>query len=342
MIWNINRPDLERLPSIQERIATRIKPPGALGKLEQLATQLAMVQGEERITISRPQLLLFAADHGIVEEGVSIAPAEVSAIMTQAFLNGQAAVNVFCKTVDMRLEVIDAGLKKPLDPRPDHLIERRAGHGTENLAHQSAMTPLQVQDCLEWGADRARHHIRQGSNVLAIGEMGIGNTSSAAALMASLLNLPAKQCVGRGSGLNDDQLTLKQALIEKALLRCDSEDALRLLEEYGGFEIAQMTGAILGGAESGVVVVVDGFIATVAAALAQRIAPASRYYQIFAHQSAEKGHALLLEEIEASPLLDLDMRLGEGTGAVLALPLLRAAAAFYNDMASFEDLGIPL
>lgn len=342
MLWNINRPDLERLPVIQERIATRIKPPGSLGQLEDLATQLAMILGTESPTIERPQLLVFAGDHGIVEEGVSLVGSEVTALMVRAFLAGKAAVNCFCEQAGMRFEVIDCGLNEPLHPRPDGLIEQRAGSGTENLAHQAAMSPDQVLSCLACGADRARHHIRQGSNLLAVGEMGIGNTTSASALMAGLLDVPARDCVGRGTGLDDAHLELKQALVEKAMLRSNTQDPLLLLQEYGGFEIAQMVGAILAAAEAGVLVLIDGFISTVAAALADRLAPNCRYYLVFSHRSAEQGHRLLLADLEGQPLLKLDMCLGEGSATALALPLLRSALAFYNEMASFEEAGFAL
>lgn len=342
MSWTIKRPDLKTLPEIQARIASLIKPPGALGQLEELAAQMALVQQSPSLSITRPTLLLFAGDHGIAEEGVSLVGPEVSTLMVRAFLNGQAAVNCFARSVDMRMEVIDSGLLAPVHPRPEGLIERRAGAGTANLAHEAAMSAQQVDDCLGWGSERAQHHVRQGANLLAVGEMGIGNTSAASALMAALLQLPPKDCVGHGSGISEERLALKQALLEKAMLRAGSEDPLDLLAEFGGFEIVQMTGAILGAAEAGVLVVIDGFIATVAAIFAERLHPEARYYMVFAHQSAEQGHALLLQHMEARPLLTLDMRLGEGSGAVLALPLLRAAAAFYNDMASFSDLGIEL
>ncbi len=340
MHWTITPPDSARLSSIIRRIDDKTKPPGALGQLEALARQMALVQGQEKIGVARPVLLIFAADHGIAVEGVSIAGSEVTRQMVLNFLAGGAAANCFCRTFDVRLEVVDAGLLEPLRPCPEGLVEQRVGAGSAHFARQPAMSEAQARQSLEWGAERARLHVRQGADLLIAGEMGIGNTSAAAAMMAALLGLPAGDCVGRGTGISDHQFARKRALIETALQRVGGNDPLTVLRELGGFEIGQMAGALLGAAECGVLAVVDGFIASVAALLATRLHPACRHYLVFAHQSDEQGHGRLLAALDARPLLHLGMRLGEGSGGVLAVPLLRAAASFYNDMATFASAGV--
>lgn len=340
MNWNIRPLDRSAVPAIQQRIDQKTKPPGALGQLEALAAQLALIQGKERLSLNRPVLLIFAADHGIAEEGVSIAPSAVTQQMVLNFLAGGAAANCFCRTLGVELQVIDAGMLAPIQPRPEGLIEQRVGNGTRNLAHEAAMTAEQARHCLLWGAERARAHIAKGADLLILGEMGIGNTSAASAMMAALLDLSPSDCVGRGTGISDSQFALKQALIEKALLRVTTLDPMRVLEELGGFEIGQMAGAMLAAGEAGRPVLVDGFIATMAALLAVRLAPALRDYLIFGHESGEQGHRRLLAALNAEPLLKLGMRLGEGSGAVLAVPLLKAAISVYNDMATFESAGV--
>lgn len=329
--------------AIQSRIDQKTKPLGALGRLEELALQLALIQQREKIGIDKPTLLVFAGDHGIAQQGVSIAPSAVTRQMVLNFLAGGAAVNCFCQANDMRLKVIDAGILEPIED--DRLIVQRLGAGTADLSLQAAMTALQAEQGVKLGAALAKAQAADGCSLLAFGEMGIGNTSSAAALLCAMTQLPTAACVGRGTGITESQLQHKQKLVAQAVQRLgqpdhQQHDPLTLLAELGGFEIAQITGAILGAAEAGIAMLIDGFIVTAAAMLAVRIAPRCRDYMIFAHGSAEGGHALMLESLRARPLLDLGLRLGEGTGAVLALPLLRAACAFYNDMASFESAGV--
>lgn len=329
--------------AIQSRIDQKTKPLGALGRLEELALQLALIQQREKIGIDKPTLLVFAGDHGIAQQGVSIAPSAVTRQMVLNFLAGGAAVNCFCQANDMELKVIDAGILEPIEDA--RLIVQRLGAGTADLSLQAAMTALQAEQGVKLGAELAKAQAADGCSLLAFGEMGIGNTSSAAALLCAMTQLPTAACVGRGTGITESQLQHKQKLVAQAVQRLgqphhQQHDPFTLLAELGGFEIAQITGAILGAAEAGIAMLIDGFIVTAAAMLAVRIAPRCRDYMIFAHGSAEGGHALMLESLRARPLLDLGLRLGEGTGAVLALPLLRAACAFYNDMASFESAGV--
>jgi nicotinate-nucleotide--dimethylbenzimidazole phosphoribosyltransferase len=259
--------------------------------------------------------------------------------MVLNFLAGGAAVNCFCQASQMTLKVIDAGILEPIaDPR---LIQQRLGCCSGDISIEAAMSSEQLQQGLDYGRQIANEQIAAGCNLLAFGEMGIGNTSPAAALLAAMTGLPLAACVGRGTGIDDAQLIRKKALLTQALNRVGQQsDPLVLLRELGGFEIAQITGAILGAAEQRITLLIDGFIVTAAAMLAVRIAPACRDYMIFSHGSAESGHGMMLESLRARPLLDLGLRLGEGTGAALALPLLRAACSFYNDMASFSSAGV--
>lgn len=374
-------PELDRtaLPYIQQRIDQKTKPPGALGQLETLASQLALILGQssfvkssfeqssveessqgtssqqqsshassvstlttqpDRIDSIKPALLVFAGDHGIAEEGISIAPSAVTQQMVVNFLNGGAAINCFCRSFDIALTVIDAGLLLPV--QYPQLVQQSLGRGTHNFTRQAAMSMQQVVSGMLRGRDIAYKHIEQNNNVLAFGEMGIGNTSSASAIMAALLKLPVNQCVGRGTGIDDTAFNKKTQLIEQALHlhRDQLECPLDIMASVGGFEIVQMVGAMLGTAEKERVILVDGFIATAAAMLAVGICPAAKAYMVFCHQSNEQGHQRMLQHLDATSLLSLDLRLGEGTGAALAIPLLRAAVAFYNDMASFESAGV--
>ncbi|NMH64924.1 nicotinate-nucleotide--dimethylbenzimidazole phosphoribosyltransferase [Shewanella salipaludis] len=334
---------------IQHRIDHKTKPPGALGELEPLALQLARVLGKEAPAIRRPTMLVFAADHGIAAHGVSIAPSAVTTQMVHNFLGGGAAINVFCRQLGYELEVIDCGILEPLPPTPG-LVAQRLGAGTGAIHLEAAMTQAQVTQGLALARALVARHHEAGANLIALGEMGIGNTSSAAAVMAALTGLPLTDCVGRGTGIDDAALANKRALLARALALHGDEptsgqaqarpDPLRVLACLGGFEIVQMTGAMLAAAELGMLVLVDGFIATVSALLAVRLNANARDYMIFAHESEERGHKLLLAELGARPLLSLGLRLGEGTGAALALPLVQAAANFYNQMASFDEAGV--
>lgn len=338
--WTILPLDRSPEPAIQQHIDQKTKPLGALGRLEELACQLALIQRQERITIEQPTMLVFAADHGIARHGISIAPSDVTRQMVLNFLGGGAAINCFCREHQIELKVVDAGILTPIDdPR---LIHQRLGAGTADLSVEPAMSQEQAHLGLQLGSELAKAQIAAGCNLLAFGEMGIGNTTPASALLAALTGIPVAACVGRGTGIDDAQLGRKISLVTQALARVgDGSDPIRLLAELGGFEIAQITGAMLAAAEQQITMLIDGFIVTSAALLAVKIAPAARDYMIFSHGSSEgSGHGIMLETLKARPLLDLGLRLGEGTGAALALPLLRSACAFYNEMASFASAGV--
>lgn len=330
---------------IQQKIDLKTKPLGALGLLESLALQIARVQGatlpQDTLKIVHPTLLVFAGDHGIAAQGVSIAPSEVTRQMVQNFAHGGAAINVFCRQVGFKLEVIDCGILTPVED-VEGIINQRLGAGTEAIHLAPAMALNTVDKGFAMARDLIERHHQAGCNLIAFGEMGIGNTSAAAAIMAAIMQLDVADCVGRGTGINAETLALKLSLIEQALQL--HQHALTgpkaVLACLGGFEIVQMTGAILAAAERKMLVVIDGFIATAAALVAVKIAPNVRDYLIFAHQSDEQGHLRMLDFLQAKPLLSLGLRLGEGTGAALALPLIQAAVNFYNQMASFSDAGI--
>ncbi|HCE52060.1 MAG TPA: nicotinate-nucleotide--dimethylbenzimidazole phosphoribosyltransferase [Shewanella baltica] len=338
-------------PLIQQKIDLKTKPPGALGQLESLALQIARVQATDSqqadqpqntvLKIVHPTMLVFAGDHGIVAEGVSIAPSEVTRQMVQNFAHGGAAINVFCRQVGFKLEVIDCGILTPVEG-VEGIIDQRLGAGTGAIHLEPAMALETVDKGFAMARDLIERHHQAGCNLVAFGEMGIGNTSAAAAIMAAIMQLDVIDCVGRGTGINSETLERKLMLIELALLLHQSAltGPKSVLACLGGFEIVQMTGAMLAAAERKMLVVVDGFIATAAALVAVQIAPNVRDYLIFAHQSDEQGHQRMLEFLQAKPLLSLGLRLGEGTGAALALPLIQASVNFYNQMASFSDAGI--
>lgn len=339
--WNIKPTPRHNSDAVQHKINMKTKPLGALGILEQTAHQLALIQQQNKISIDNPTMLVFAGDHGVADEKISLTSSEVTRQMVLNFLAGGAAINCFCRANDMALKVVDTGIKTPIDD--ERLIVQRIGPGTRNLAHEAAMTEEEVLQSLNYGRKLAKQLAAEGCNLLAFGEMGIANTTPASCIMAALLNKSASECVGRGTGISDAQLKHKTTIVEAALRRIGENKApLNILREVGGFEIAQITGAILGAAEAGISILIDGFIITSAAMLATKIAPASRDYMMFAHCSGEQGHRTMLEALNATPLLHLGLRLGEGTGAAVALPLLRSAAEFYNNMASFEDAGVTL
>jgi nicotinate-nucleotide--dimethylbenzimidazole phosphoribosyltransferase len=323
--------------ALRKAIDGKAKPPGSLGRIEDLAVTLALIQGRMDPKVERAQLLVFAGDHGLNEEGVSAYPSAVTALMVATFLAGRASVNAFAKAANVEIKIVDAGVAADLLAHPD-LIQAKIRRGTANAVREAAMTPEEVQRAIAEGTRLARAAIAEGSDAIALGEMGIGNTSSAALILHRLLPAPLDICIGPGAGHDEAGLKRKHAVLAQAAARSAATEALGVLSEFGGCEIAMMAGAVLGAASMRRPVVVDGFIASAAALAAVRLQPAARDYCVFAHRSAEPGHALLLEKLSAEPLLDLGLRLGEGTGAVLAIPLLRAAARLLTDVANLDDV----
>lgn len=332
--------------AIQHRIDQKTKPLGALGQLESVAHQLALIQSQgkaeavQEIVLNKPTMLVFAGDHGIADEGVSIAPSAVTQQMVLNFLHGGAAVNCFCRVNDIELKVIDCGILLPVETDSTAFISQRIGPRTNNFAQMAAMTQEQVSAGIELGKKVANDCIDTGCNLLMFGEMGIGNTSSAAAILSALTGHPVEECVGLGTGITSQQYAKKCELVKAGVARCQGATAYDVLAEVGGYEIVQTVGAFLAAGERNIPVLVDGFIISIAAYVATLIQPECREQMIFAHRSEESGHKLLLQALAAEPLLDLGLRLGEGTGAALAVPLVKAAVEFYNRMASFESAGV--
>ena len=324
---------------LQHKIDGKTKPLGALGRLEALALQLGLVQRSEAPALLQPQMVVFAADHGIAAEGVSAYPQAVTAQMVANMLAGGAAVNVFARQHGFALQLVDAGVAAELPAHPG-LQARKIALGTKNSSQEAAMSRREAEAALTAGRQTVA---ALPGNVVALGEMGIANTSAAALLLARLTGASIPDAAGRGTGLDDVQLRHKQALLARALARHPATqplDAVAELAALGGFEIAMMAGAMLQAASERRLVLVDGFIAGAAALVAQALVPAVRDYLVFCHRSAETGHGRLLAHLNATPLLDLDLRLGEGSGALLAWPLVQSAANFLNHMASFASAGV--
>jgi nicotinate-nucleotide--dimethylbenzimidazole phosphoribosyltransferase len=324
-------------PALRALVDGKAKPPGSLGRIEDLAVRLGLIQGRRDPRVARAVLFVFAGDHGLTEEGVSAYPASVTAAMVATFLAGRASVNAFAAATGVDVRVVDAGVAAALAPHPQ-LIAAKIRAGTRNAAREAALTHAETERALQTGSDLVAAAVREGADAIAIGEMGIGNTASAALLMHRLAPAPLDACIGAGAGHDEAGMRRKRAALERAAARTPVTAPLDVLAEFGGCEIAMMAGAVLGAAAQRRPVVIDGFIATAAALAAVRLEPAALDCCVFAHRSVERGHALLLEVLGAEPLLDLGMRLGEGTGAVLAMPLLRAAARLMTDVADLSDV----
>jgi nicotinate-nucleotide--dimethylbenzimidazole phosphoribosyltransferase len=341
MRWNITAPDATLAAAIAQKIDTKTKPIGSLGQLETLARQIALVQQTLTPALRQPHVLIFAADHGIAQAGVSQYPPEVTHQMVRNFASGGAAINVFCRQNRLGLTIVDAGVRGSFADLPAVRDEKLA-EGTRNFLHEPAMSPDQCADALQRGARLADELHAAGCNALGLGEMGIGNTSSAAVLMHLLTGRPLDECVGRGTGLDAAGLARKLITLAQAVAAHPhlGADPLAVLATFGGFEIAQLCGAMLRAAELRMLLLIDGFIASAALLVATRLAPDVLAYCVFCHESDEQGHRLLLAELGGQPLLRLDLRLGEGTGCALAYPLVQAAVSFLNEMASFASAGV--
>lgn len=319
---------------------TLTKPPGSLGVLEALAIQLSAITGELKPRVTPPAVIVFAADHGVAAEGVSAFPQAVTAQMVANFANGGAAINVFARQINAHLEVVDVGVVS--DVEAPGVVVDKIRRASGNIAIENAMLPEQAQAAIEVGINAVTRAQKAGCRSVIVGEMGIANTTASSAMLAALTQTPVAQVVGAGTGLNSQQQTHKVDVIERALAArlYQTDEPLSVLAALGGLEIAAMTGAYLAAAAYRLPAIVDGFIATVAALTACRICPAVHGYLIFGHRSEEPGHGVVLDALEATPLLALGMRLGEGSGAALAFPLLQAATAMMAEMATFTSAGI--
>jgi nicotinate-nucleotide--dimethylbenzimidazole phosphoribosyltransferase len=333
--------DRESLASrVQARLDRLTKPPGSLGELERIAIRLALVQGTERPAIRAPHVIVFAGDHGAAAAGLSAYPSSVTAQMVANFLNGGAAISVFAEAVGLPLLVVDAGVARPLPAHP-RLRDLSIAPGTRSFLDGPAMTTEQCTLALVHGASVIRELASSGCTLVVLGEMGIGNTSSAALLVHRIGALPLDQCVGPGAGLDTAGLVRKRELLARAAARAPhAYEPRAVLAEFGGFEIAMLVGALLECARSGIVAIVDGYIVASAVLVASAIDRRVRDHCIHGHVSAEPGHRRVLDAIGARPLLDLDLRLGEASGAALAYPLVLAAERMLNRMATFEQAGV--
>jgi nicotinate-nucleotide--dimethylbenzimidazole phosphoribosyltransferase len=316
------------------------KPPGSLGKLEDVARQLAGITGEAIPTIGKKAVIVMAGDHGVCEEGVSAFPAEVTPQMVLNFLNGGAAVNVLARHAGADVVCVDVGVNADLEHAL--LYSRKVRKGTRNMAKEPAMSEQETLQAIHIGIKLVEELAAKGYTLFATGDMGIGNTTASSALLAVLTDGDVKAAVGRGTGIDDERLQHKQSVIERAIAinQPDKDKPLDVLAKVGGLEIAGLTGVILGAALHRRPVVIDGFISSAAALVASRIAPQSIVYMIASHQSQEQGHEQLLRAIGLSPMLHMDMRLGEGTGALLTFPLIEAAVKIMKEMATFASAGV--
>jgi nicotinate-nucleotide--dimethylbenzimidazole phosphoribosyltransferase len=329
-------------PAVIARLDSLTKPPGSLGKLEKIALRYCLTTGTATPVFGKKRIYTFAADHGVADEGVSAYPKTVTPQMVRNMLGGGAAVNALARHANAEVRVVDMGVDDPLDDAPG-LVRRKIKHGTANIAHGPAMTMEEAMQAIMAGADLAAEAVSDGVTLIGTGEMGIANTTPSAALMAVLLPCEVEAITGRGTGIDDAGLERKITAIRRAIdsngKRC-KDGPLAALAMLGGFEIAGICGLVLGAASCGTPVVVDGFISSAGALTACRICPLAADYIFWSHQSEERGHATFFKQFGADPILDLGMRLGEGTGAALAMMIIEAAVKVYNEMATFESAGV--
>jgi nicotinate-nucleotide--dimethylbenzimidazole phosphoribosyltransferase len=330
------------MQAARERQNQLTKPAGSLGRLEELSIQLAGIVGKSIPTIKEKAMIVMAGDHGVVAEGVSAYPQEVTPQMALNFLAGGAAINVLARHVGARVVVVDMGVANDIPTADENLIRRRVASGTANLAHGPAMTRAQAEEAIQRGIEIALAEISKGADILGTGDMGIGNTTPSAAIACALMNQSPENIAGRGTGVDDDGLKRKIAVIEQALrvTQPNANDGLDVLAKVGGFEIGGLAGVMIGAASKRAPVMADGFISTAAAMIAVTLAPQCKDYLIAAHRSKENGHTLMLQWLGLKPLLDLDLRLGEGTGAALGISLAEAACKILAEMATFGEAGV--
>jgi nicotinate-nucleotide--dimethylbenzimidazole phosphoribosyltransferase len=330
----------EKMQEAREHVNTLTKPVGSLGKIEELAIQLTGITNQVFTEVTRPGIIVFAADHGISDMGVSAYPKEVTTQMVYNFLNGGAAINVFAKQINALLKIVDIGVAEDLNH--EQLLQKKIKYGTNNYVFENAMTEKEAIQALLVGMETAQQMIDEGARSIIVGEMGIGNTTTASTIVSVITGCSVEEAVGMGTGISDDSRRDKVTIISKALAerQPNPKDAIDILIKVGGLEIAGMTGAIIKAAEKRVPVILDGFISTSAALLAVLLEKQVNDYLIAGHLSKEQGHVHALSFLNKTPLLDLDLRLGEGTGAALSFPLLEAATRMMREMATFQSAGI--
>ena len=341
ILAEINPLDVEAMAAARARQDILTKPQGSLGRLEEISIQLAGIFGEPIPHIGRKTVILAAGDHGVVAEGVSAYPQEVTPAMVLNFLGGGAAINVLARHAGANIVILDAGVAADLPANPA-LRSVKIGRGTANMASGPAMTRQQAIDCIETGIEAAQEQIAEGADLIAFGDMGIGNTTPSSAITAVITGTDPGITTGRGTGIDDPALAHKVEVVRRAIEvnNPDPKDGLDVLAKVGGFEIGVLAGAMLATAAGHRPAVVDGFISGAAALIAWSLSPILRHYLIGSHQSVEPGHRIALETMELTPLLDMNMRLGEGTGAALAMSIIEAAAKCLAEMATFTDAGV--
>jgi nicotinate-nucleotide--dimethylbenzimidazole phosphoribosyltransferase len=342
-LLNVEIPSLDEgaMQSARVRQDMLTKPRGSLGRLEELSIQLAGMKANPFPSLERKAVIVMAADHGVTAEGVSAYPAEVTRQMVLNFLRGGAAINVLSRQAGARVTVVDIGVAAEFEPMPG-LIQRKVMCGTRNMAQGPAMTRAEAEKAIQIGMDVLQEEDVRGLDIVATGDMGIGNTTASAAIVAVMTGLPVGQVVGRGTGIDDHGLQRKISVIEQAVAtnRPDANNALDVLQKVGGLEIAGLAGVMIAAASRRIPIVVDGFISTAAAMIAVGLTPRVRDYLISAHQSVEVGHQAMLNHLGLAPLLDLNLRLGEGTGAALAFHLIEASTRILHEMATFGEAGV--
>ncbi|MDP2988955.1 MAG: nicotinate-nucleotide--dimethylbenzimidazole phosphoribosyltransferase [Kiritimatiellota bacterium] len=341
LVQQIGPLDEAAMQMARARQDTLTKPQGSLGRLETLSVQVVGMSGQAAPQLKHKAVVVMAGDHGVTAEGVSAYPSEVTVQMVANFLHGGAAINVLARQMGARVTVVDMGVAADLPPHPE-LVVKKIAYGTANIVHQAAMSREQAIRAVLAGAEVVEAEIARGLDILATGDMGIGNTTPSAAIAASILEQAPVEIVGRGTGVDEAGLQRKIQAVERAMTlhHPNPKDALDVLAKVGGVEIGGLAGAMLAAAAHRRPVLLDGFISTAAALLAVQIAPQARSYLIAAHRSQERGHRLMLEWLGLEPLLDLNLHLGEGTGAVLALPLVEAACRLLNEMATFGEASV--
>jgi len=324
---------------LKQKIDLKTKPLGALGLLEDLALKIGLIQNTLTPELKNPALLVFAADHGLTAEGISPFPKDVTWQMVMNFVAGGAAINVFCRQNNINLKVVDAGVDYDF-PSGVPVVDAKVARGSRNMRLEPAMTSEECAAAIQKGRSLVQEEAENGCNIIGFGEMGIGNTSASSLLMHRFLGVSVEECTGSGTGMYGDQLSHKVKILKEVAEKYDPKTPAETLATFGGLEIAMMVGAMLEAAEQRMILLIDGFIATAAALTAIQFNAEVRNNCVFCHSSNERGHKLMLEKLDAKPMLQLDLRLGEGTGAALALPLVQAAVNFLNEMASFEDAGV--
>lgn len=338
--FKITRPDETIREALINKINNLTKPKGSLGTLEELALQIGLIQQTLTPELKHPQNIIFAADHGIVDEGVSLSPKEVTWQQISNFLHGGAGVNFLCRQHGFKLKIVDAGVDYDL-PYEKGIINMKVRKSSRNYLHEAAMTEEEMNQCIERGAEVVRQCHAEGSNVVSFGEMGIGNTSSSSMWMTCFTHIPLEQCVGAGSGLDNAGIRHKYNVLKQALDHYQGDGSAQdLIRYFGGLEMVMAIGAMLQAAELKMIILVDGFIMTNCILAASQLYPEVLSYAIFGHQGDEAGHKLVLDAMGAKPLLNLGLRLGEGTGAICSYPIIDSAVRMINEMDTFEHASI--